>query len=508
MNFTAAFDLHARSTPEKHAIVYNGEPWTYAEIQGYSEQFASFLTEQGVRPGDKVPLYMANTPEYVVAFFGCLRHGAVPVPINERLQTQKIDFILEDVAADVALIRPASATTLDTSELAIERVYEFGAPEGERTRSRDAIAEFLDEYEPSSGSIDRSNDEIANIMYTSGTTGNPKGVIWQHGYHHALGMGRADHFDLTQSDVFLVVSPTYHLSGHGVLSLAAFIGGTAVLLEEWDSDQFLRAIGDHDVSVVHVVSTVLIDLLEKHETLAEEHDVDSLDIVLTGGGSISSDQIRAFEETFGATICEGYGRTEGGTSFNAPDERKLGSNGLPMRGINEMKIVDIDERDEVPPGTEGEIMVRGEGVTIGYYDRPELNDEVFTDDGWMHTGDRGYIDEDGFLHFTGRLDHMIKTGGENVFPREVEETLQSIDGVAETAVVGLPHERWGEVVTAAIVREDDSLTKEQIKEYCRSSMAGFKTPREIHFLDSLPKQGSQKVDQQSVKRTLESLNES
>jgi len=218
---------------------------------------------------------------------------------------------------------------------------------------------------------------------------------------------------------------------------------------------------------------------------------------------MSEQHVERFESLVGGFVCEGYGRTEGGFAYNRPGRRSIGTNGVPTYDINDLRIVDSATGEPCEVGATGEIQVRGEGVSVGYFQRPELTEAAFAEDDWMHTGDLGWLDDGGFLKFVGREDDMIKTGGENVSPSEVDAVLNEIGGVAEASVVGIADEKWGERVAAAVVRSDNDLDRETVELYCRDNLAGFKMPRTIVFVESLPKQASGKLDRNAIVALLE-----
>lgn len=502
MNFAALPEFHVRSDPDAPALVFDGEVTTYGDLDRRANAFANLLETTDVTEEDLVVLFAPNIPETVVVHLGCLKHGSVVIPVNQRYTEHEVQHILKDLKPSVLVTVPELVDEVPSPEgTSLNAVYVAGTGD-DGAHQVDGVFGNLDaklasratEYQ----SVPRRNDAVANLMYTSGSTGDPKPVVHQHGFHHAVGGGRVSFFDLDRSDVAVIASPLFHISGLGVLDMALYSGSPAILLSEWSADRYLEAIERHGGTYTHLITTVLLELANSNEDYLESFDTDSLDVVLSGGGSIDTDQIRRFEHLVGGIVCEGYGRTEGGFAYNRPGERILGTNGVPMYDVNDLRIVDPDTGSECVSGEMGEIQVRGEAVTLGYYERPTLTETAFLDEDWMHTGDLGWLDSDGFLHFDGRQGEMIKSGGENVSPSEVETVLQEIDTVMEAAVVGLSDETWGERVAAAVVRSDEAVTAEDIEAYCRGRLAGFKLPRTIVFVESLPKQGSRKVDRTAV----------
>jgi len=500
MNLAEYVNLQARTAPQSEALLSASGHWTYGEWQSAGNRFANFLEEHDLGEGDHLGLYLPNTPAFLICYLGALKRGVIPIPINNHLKGAEIGFIFEDSHPQMLITEPGMLDRLPSLDgTSVETLVTTDA-----ASAGEDLWGAIDEQPEVIPTIPRQNEDPATIMYTSGTTAEPKGVIQQHGYHISLGGGRASFFELDRDDVGLVVSPMFHISGLGIVDIAMFLGGPMVLVREWDLDRVLGAIERYGVTYAHLITTVLVEMVEEPPSKLESNNTSSLKVVMTGGGTVTPSQINTFEDQVGGFVSEGYGRTEGGTSFNPIDSRNLGTNGIPLRNLNEMMIVDPESGTEVEPGEVGEILVRGDAVSVGYFDRPGLNERLIDDDGWMHTDDLGRFDEDGYLYFEGRRDALIKTGGENVSPTEVENVIQEIPGVDETVVFGLPDPRWGERVSAAIVKADDTLDPETITERCRERLAGFKVPRTVVFLDEIPKQGSQKPDRAAIeKRFLE-----
>lgn len=502
VNFGALIDIHARSSTERAAIYADGTAISYRELRQETNRFANLLDSRGIDEGDRVAFYTPNAPEYVVGYFGALKHGAIPTPVNMRFTEREVAFVLDDVTPELLFVHGSLVENVpDTSGTSVRDVYVFGP--NETTTAHRSFDAALDSQPGPFDAIPRQNDETANIVYTSGTTGDPKGVEHHHGYLHAFAAGRADFFELSADDIGLILSPLFHVSGQGIMLIAAYLGCPMVLVPEWDIDRVFEAIERRQVTFMHLITTVVTDIVSQDETYFDGVDTDSIDVVMTGGGSIDPDRIRWFESVVGGHLSEGYGRTEGGTAYNPLDERKLGSNGVPLENSSRIRVVDPESSEPLPAGTEGEIRVTGDGVSNGYYNRPDANADLFDDYGWMKTDDAGYFDDDGYLYFTGRMDDVIKTGGENVRPKEVEDVLLEHPGVAEVVVIGRPHDRWGEQIVAVVVPAGPDVTAEELVDHCRQDLAGFKVPRDVLFVDELPKQGNRKVSRDAVRSLVE-----
>jgi long-chain acyl-CoA synthetase len=493
--------------PDAMAIHYEGTELSYEEFWTRTGQFAAGLAEAGIEPGDRVGIYLPNLPQFVVAFHGALRAGAVVVPMNPQYKSREIGHLLTDSGAEVVVtladLVPIMAEVRD--ETSVEQVVSIGDAEGAT-----AFEEFLTEGEPDIA--ERADDDVACQPYTSGTTGEPKGVLLT---HHNLASNARAAADLlpggiTTDDKSLGVLPLFHIYGMTVtMNTSLFAGAAYYPLPEWDAQEALSLIESEGITVMQGVPAMYNDLLSQQNT--DEFDLSSLRFVNSGGSSLPIEVLRQFEDRFGLDLYEGYGLTETSpvTHFNSPGARRVGSIGQPLEGVDSM-IVDVnfepinrvergpvDESETDLDAITGELVVAGPNVMKGYHDRPEANEESFTEyDGkrWFHTGDIGYWDEDDFFYIVDREKHMIVTGGYNVYPREVEELLFEHPGVADAAVVGIPDERRGETVKAFIVPTPDAdATADDIKEYCLSNLAEYKHPREVEFVEELPRTTTGKV---------------
>jgi acyl-CoA synthetase (AMP-forming)/AMP-acid ligase II len=351
-------------------------------------------------------------------------------------------------------------------------------------------------------SLARQNRDIANLMYTSGTTSTPKAAIHTHGMRNAVAGAMADCFKLSSRDVGLAISPIYHTSGLSVLCNCLFAGCPAVLLERWDLQEFLEAIRREKVTFMHLIGTIVVDIV----TAPEEAFADSprsLRFTWGGGHSIDAKSFETYERRLGGVFLQGYSRTEGGLTYNVlGPERRFDAHGTSNRNSSEVAIFDPVGEVPCPQGTTGEIVVRGDGVSPGYWDGDMIRSRVLYDGGWQPTGDLGFFDETGSLHFLGRDDHMIKTGGENVYPAEVERVLMALPDVSDAVVIGLPDARLGHRVSALVVPANAKVSKSDIETGCRRALAGFKIPRTIGFVSELPRLGNEKVDLAACRRIL------
>lgn len=488
MNIVSLVDQHARNAPGAPAVVGGESPMTYGELADATSQFASLLAnEYNVVPGDRIGIVLQNTPEFVVGFLGAMRMGAVAVPLNTRLRDQDLGPLLEQVRARVVLVGRDRASALSSFEVIdADSLFDTISQRSDGARIPCAPLQWSD---------------VCNIVFTSGSTSRPKAVLQTHGMHMSTGAALADFLQLSNSDVTSLISPMFHVAGITMLATALTLGCPFVLHAGWQRDKALAEMEEHGVSFVHLVGTVFLDILSGERDEPSALQLSRLRYVLAGGAVIDSEKLRWFEDRFDCRISGAYGRTEGGKTWCTPTSpTRWSAHGSVNRNVCEIRIVGNTDDAELGVGQTGEIRVRGDGVSLGY-DTPELNSAAFDSQGWMRTGDQGFIDADNVLHFAGRADGIIKSAGENVSPQEVERALVRIRGVSEAIVTGIPHERLGQTVGALIVG-DASLTAERVQASARELLAGFKIPRTIAFADQLPRLGSQKVDVRAVKELI------
>jgi long-chain acyl-CoA synthetase len=511
-NVAAAAEEHGDGL----ALHYDGTDVSYREFWGQVGAFASGLADAGFEEGDRVGVYLPNLPQFVVAFHGTLRAGGVVVPMNPQYKSREIRHLLSDSEASVVI-------TLADLVPFVEEVREDTAVEQVVTVGGDADAgtpfeEFLGD--PSFETVDRGDDEVAVQPYTSGTTGQPKGVMLTHENltSNAEMSSSIIPGGIRADDRQLGVLPLFHIYGMTVVMNATlFEGGAYYPLPSWDAQQALSLVDEEELTLMHGVPAMYNDVINQPN--AEEFSLSSLRLCGVGGAGIPIEVLRRFEELYPVQIYEGYGLTETSpvTHFNSPEwGRRVGSIGKVLPGVESM-IVDEDF-EEIGPVAEGplgdddpelddvtgELVVAGPNVMKGYYNLPEANEAAFTEtDGrrWFHTGDIGYRDEDGYFYIVDRAKHMINTAGYNVYPREVEELLFEHEAVADVAVVGIPDERRGETVKAFVVRAPDAdVGADELRQFCLDNLAEYKHPREVEFVDELPRTTTGKVQKFELRK--------
>lgn len=500
MNFNLAVILRetASAAPGRPAALYPGGQLSYGELDMLSGRMAAGLEAAGVRPGEPVGLQLPNIPQFLITYFGILKCGAVAVPLNVMLKAPELAFQLGDCGARILVTwEGVLADSAKGAEAAgLDAVYAVGHP----AEADDGVQPFerlLARPGPAGGYplARRDLTDTAVVVYTAGTTGRPKGAMLTHLqlYMNADIPGRL--FGVRPDDVVITVLPLFHVFGlSSILNVCVRFGCTMSLVPRFDPAAVLAAIERDRATIFEGVPTMFIALLG-HPDLGR-YDVSSLRVAISGGASIPAPVLDAFERHFGVLILEGYGMTETAstTTFNlSAAERRVYSVGKPIWGT-ETQVWDSDGR-RLPAGqgNVGEVVTRGLHVMKGYLNDPGATAAAFTGD-WLHTGDLGYVDDDGFLFIVGRQKELIIRGGYNVYPREIEDVLHAHPAVAEAAVLGIPDDRLGEEVMAVVtLRPGATLTAPELLAYCRERVAAYKYPRVLEFRAELPKNSLGKV---------------
>jgi long-chain acyl-CoA synthetase len=475
------------------AVVLGDLRITYAQLWDHAKQYAAVLRERGVGPGDKVALLLPNTPHFPLAYFGTLALGAVAVPVHALLKAEEIEYVLSDSGAKVLVCAaPLLGEGAKGAELA-------GVPVLAVMDGGDAGIDRLDslalEVAPIEALTPREPEDTAVILYTSGTTGKPKGAELSHlNVTMNVAVSAQHSFELAADDVVLGCLPLFHTFGQTCcMNTAFYVGATVVLLPRFDGAAALKLLVDQKCTVFMGVPTMYIGLLEA----AKNSDLrPQLKIALSGGAALPVPVLEKFAEVFGTQVLEGYGLTETSpvATFNQKGFRpEPGTVGKAIWGVEvEVAKAEIDERIELlPTGELGEIVVRGHNIFKGYLNKPEATAAAIVD-GWFRTGDLGTKDAEGYVRIVDRKKDMVIRGGYNVYPRDVEEVLLRLDGVGQVAVIGVPDEQYGEEICAVVVK-DGELAEEDVIAYGKAHLAAYKYPRKVVFVDALPLGPSGKV---------------
>jgi long-chain acyl-CoA synthetase len=492
LNLASLLTESAARAPAVAAIRLGEVELGYGGLADRSARLAALLGEKGFEPGDRVGVMLPNVPEFPVAYYGVLRAGGVVVPMNVLLKRREIAFYLEDSGAKLLFAWHGFAAEAQAG------AAEAGAELVEVEPA--AFAATLAEREPTPGLVETNEDDTAVILYTSGTTGKPKGAELTHAnLARNADVSSRTTSEIEAGDVVLGALPLFHSFGQTVAMNASLrVGACLTLVPKFDPGEALATMQRDGVTHFYGVPTMFGALL--HHPDRERFETSSLRICITGGASMPVEVLRGFEDAFGAKVMEGYGLSETSpvACSNHPDrERKAGSIGTPIEGV-EMRVVDEDD-NPVEQGEVGEIVIRGHNIMKGYWQRPEATAEAMRG-GWFHSGDMGRTDEDGYFYIVDRKKDLIIRGGYNVYPREVEEVLYEHPKIREAAVVGVPHDEWGEEIGAAVVLCDgEELAAEEVSAYVKDRIAAYKYPRLVWFLDELPKGPTGKILKREIK---------
>ena len=469
--------------PDRTALRLDDTVITYAAFDDLTARVAGWLRERGIEPGDRIGIMLPNVPAFAVLYYGVLRAGATVVPMNPLLKSREVRHYLGDSGAKIVFAWDTAAGE------AAAGATESGAVA--MTVTADTLGEVAS-WPRSPEVTTRADDDTAVILYTSGTTGTPKGAQLTHANMRANAAVTASTlFDVTHDDVIMGCLPLFHAFGQTcALNVAVLAGAGLTLVARFDPAGALKVIERDKVSVFVGVPTMYVAMLQAGHGVA---DTSSLRLCVSGGAALPVEVLSGFTEEFGAGILEGYGLSETSpvASFNRADNRKPGSIGFPIDGVA-MRVVDVHGAD-VPRGESGEIVIRGHNVMRGYWNKPDETSSAIRD-GWFHSGDIGRQDEDGFFFIVDRKKDMIIRGGFNVYPREIEEVLYEHPGVLEAAVIGVPHPTHGEEVAAAVVLKPGAeASTEELRDYVKARVAPYKYPRHVWLLEALPKGPTGKI---------------
>jgi long-chain acyl-CoA synthetase len=465
----------------------DGRRFTYAEFAEAVARTAALLSQHEVARGDVVSLLMPNSVEYIIGYFACWELGALAGPVNSLLKEHEIEFLMNNSEAKAILIGSEFRERVENIRKVLPHLRSIITFDDEAEATRRYARLRRADHESSPEACVPDDDAI--IIYTSGTTGKPKGCLLTHGNVIANARQISQWLNFSENDRLLTIMPLFHMNAVSVTTMSALCaGGSTVISPKFSGSRFWDIISDYQITSFGSVATMLSMLLHTYPNgVPEGLKTDQLRFAMCGSAPVPAEVIRKFEETFSCAVIEGYGLSESTcrSTFNPADERRRpGSCGLPIG--NEMKVVDDDD-NEVADGELGEIVLRGENILKGYFRNPEATERAFRG-GWFHTGDVGYRDQDGFFYIVDRKTDMIIRGGENIYPREIDEVLYQHPAIAAAATIGIPDQLFGEEVAAFIVlKEGMKVTEEELIEHCKSELADYKCPKTIRIVKDIPK---------------------
>ncbi|MEH3054295.1 MAG: long-chain fatty acid--CoA ligase [Patulibacter minatonensis] len=501
LNLASLIDQAAKRHPDQVFVRLGDIELNYATVNAAAQRVAAYLQSIGVKPGDRVGVMLPNVPQFPIAYYGILLAGGVVVPMNVLLKGREVTYYLQDSGAKALIAWSGFGADAKVG------ADEAGVPllitgPDELPDGATKLEEALGAVEPISEPVQREAGDSAVILYTSGTTGQPKGALLTHSNLMWNAEISSQLHDLGPQDVLLGALPLFHSFGQTcVMNAAARRGATVELIPRFDPAVALGLIEGRKVTKFFGVPTMFVALLH-HPDLANT-DVSSLDLCVSGGSACAVETLHAAEEKL-ARVLEGYGLSETSpvACFNHKDrESKPGSIGTPLYGV-EMKLID-DEGGDVPVGEIGEIVIRGHGVMAGYHGRPEATAEAIDENGWFKSGDLARVDDDGYFFIVDRKKEMVIRGGYNVYPREIEEVLYEHPAIMEAAVIGLPHEELGEEVAAAVAaKPGQTLDPAEVQAFVKERVAAYKYPRHVVVLDELPKTATGKILKREIDRSV------
>jgi len=504
MNLVNVGDERLEKFGDTRAYVFEDEEFTSARLNEMGRRLAGGLKSLGIGRGDHVVVSLSNSPEVFACFSAIWRLGAVIVPIMFLLGEEETRYILDHSDAKAVITSVDLLEKIENASKGIDHIKYIIVLGGEAQGNQVDFHGLIEKYAPLQLTEEMTEDDVALMIYTSGTTGRPKGVMLSHNNLHHNALSTYEAGEAIKGDVALLCLPLAHSFGVVIMNAgfhSPFSEGFGVLMRWFDPEDVLRLIEKYRVTLFIGVP-VMYQLLLSHPA-ADKYDTSSLERCTISAAPVTEELHRSFTSKFNCMMYEAYGLTEASPAValcRPSMPLKKGSTGVPIPGV-EVKIFDLED-NECPAGEQGEIVVKGPNVMLGYYKRPEETAEALRG-GWLHTGDVGYLDEEGYLFITDRIKDMIIKGGYNIYPSEIEGYLEEHQAVSEIAIIGIPDEKYGEEVMAFIVRmPDQDLSEDAVIEFAKSRMTPFKAPSRVKFVDGLPKSLVGKVLKKELRKML------
>jgi len=507
MNTTEFLMITSSIVPDRPAIAFEGKKYTYGELSERVNRLANALADLGVQKGDMVAILQVNCNEYVEAYNAVAKLGAIFIPLNFRAKSDELEYMITNCEAKVLFVGERYVDMVNSIRPQIPQVKHFicleTKPEGMLN-----YEELLASASPEEVFAEIDDDDVTILMYTAGTTGRPKGVPLTHNSFSTYVLGNVTPVDIEIEETNLLTVPLYHVAGIQAVMAAIYGGRTLAMMRQFEVKDWMKTVQEEKANRAMLVPTMLKRVIDDPDF--DNYNLSSLKVITYGAAPMPFEVIKKAIDVFpGVMFINAFGQTETASTITTlgpedhvitgTDEEKAkklrrlqSSIGRPMEDV-EVKIVD-EQGNEVPLGEVGEILARGPRVMSGYWKDAEKTAKALTEDGWLRTSDKGYVDEEGYIYLAGRGDDMIIRAGENISPEEVEDILYAHPKIDEVAVIGVPDPEWGQEPKAVVVlKKGETATPEEIMEFCRQRLSSFKRPRYVAFVDELPRTSTGKV---------------
>ncbi|MBP0724534.1 fatty acid--CoA ligase family protein [Bacillus sp. RG28] len=508
MNLVQKLSETAMNHPEDIAVFFEGQQITYKTLDSLITRFACGLSKLGIQKGDNVALVVGNSPHFIISLYGALKVGASVIPINPLYTPDELLYILTNGDAKAVITLDLLLPLVEKASQVLTKVEHYIICETKQGEEPVLSGEKLKTFttiiglgDTTFGQPEIHEDDIAVILYTSGTTGKPKGAMLTHKNMYSNAIDTSRFLSISSKDRVIATLPMFHVFCLTVaLNAPLMAGGSVIVVPRFSPKEIFHITKELGATVFAGVPTMYNFMYQYPD--GQPEDLKTFRICISGGSSLPVALLENFERKFNVQVSEGYGLSEAApvTCFNPLDKRKAGSIGKNINNVINKVVNELGE--EVPVGEVGELIVKGPNVMKGYYKMPEDTAKTLRD-GWLYTGDLARMDEDGYFFIVDRKKEMILVGGYNVYPREVEEVIYNHSDVVEVAVIGVPDENLGESVKAYVVSKNPSLSEEELIEYCKIHLAKYKVPSSIEFIEELPKNSTGKILRRALKEELQ-----
>lgn len=496
-------EKNARLYPDKTAFICNNQRITFSQLKERTYKLANALIQLDVKKGDRVAILSENRIEFPEIFLAIGKIGAIAAPLNFRQRASENAFLMNHNEAKIFLVETDYVEQMQPHAAELKSVKHWVCIGGNHDGMKN-YEEIVNSSPSTKPEVEVGMNDLFCIVYTGGTTGKPKGAMLSHRNLHSASTTWVVEHQLVSEDNYLIVGPFFHTSGCWLLFMCTVMGMTATILKKTDPEAILKNVQADNVSGITMMP-IIVNMILNFPDLAK-YDMSSIKKILVGGGPLGEAQLRKLLELLpGRAILHSGGQTEVGPlsairlneHLNSPRPERIGSAG---RDAFNMQLRVVDDKDEdVAPNEVGELVAKGEGVYQGYWGLPEETAEVLKD-GWQHTGDLVRIDDERYIYYVDRKKDMIKTGGENVYCKEVEDVIYGHPAIAETAIIGVPDKKWGEGIKALVLlKQGQTLTGDELIEYCKQNLSGFKCPKSVDIVSEFPRTALGKINKVSLR---------